>query len=119
MESKAFYNHLHAFRGFAILNIVAAHCWTILIIVATHGNDSKEFLPLYATSETLFHNATIYFAVISGLLFSLVLKKYSWKKFYLGKVKNVLVPYIFFSILYAFISGMLNLVHHLLRLTKY
>lgn len=64
-------------------------------------------MPLYAISETLFHNATIYFAVISGLLFSLVLNKHSWGKFYLNKFKNVLAPYIVFSILYAFINGML------------
>lgn len=107
MALHTFHHHLHAFRGFAILNIVAAHCWTILITVATHNDNSNDFLPLYATSETLFHNATIYFAIISGLLFSLVLKKYSWKKFYLSKLKNVLAPYIIFSTIYGLISGML------------
>ena len=109
MVSNTFYQHLHWFRGFAILNIVAAHCWTILIVVASLGSSSNEFLSIYAVSETLFHNATIYFALISGLLFSLVLKKYSWKKFYSGKFKYVVIPYLLFSVAYAFIDGMLFL----------
>lgn len=107
MNANSFYAHLHAFRGFAILNIVAAHCWTILIIIASEDNNGHDFLPLYSASETLFHNATIFFAVISGLLFSLILNKYTWKKFYLGKIKNVLAPYLVFSVIYAFLSGML------------
>lgn len=107
MNANTFYVHLHAFRGFAILNIVAAHCWTILIIIASEGNNGHDFLPLYSASEALFHNATIFFAVISGLLYSLVLKKYTWKKFYLGKMKNVLAPFLVFSVVYAFLSGML------------
>jgi peptidoglycan/LPS O-acetylase OafA/YrhL len=107
LEPRSFYKHLHAFRGFAILNIVAAHCWTTLMIIATQDNINHELRPLSAVSETLFHNATIYFAVISGLLFSLILKKYSWKKFYLSKVKNVLAPYIVFSVIFAFLSGLL------------
>jgi peptidoglycan/LPS O-acetylase OafA/YrhL len=77
------------------------------MIIATQGNINDELRPLFAISETLFHNATIYFAVMSGLLFSLILKEYSWKKFYLGKVKNVLLPYIVFSVMFAFLSGLL------------
>lgn len=107
MNANTFYTHLHAFRGFAILSIVAAHCWTILIFIVSGGNKDHDFLPLYSASETLFHNATIFFAVISGLLFSLILNKYTWKKFYLGKIKNVLAPYLVFSVIYAFLTGML------------
>lgn len=107
LNASTFYTHLHAFRGFAVFNIVAAHCWTILIILASDGHRDHNFLPLYSASETLFHNATIFFAVISGLLFSLIPNKYTWKKFYIGKIKNVLAPYLVFSVIYAFLSGML------------
>lgn len=105
-NSKVFFTHLHAFRGFAILNIVAAHCWVLLIMIGTQGQVPSLLKPLMAVSETLFHNSTIYFAIISGLLFSLILKEYPWKKFYIGKVKHVFVPYVVFSIILAFLSGM-------------
>jgi peptidoglycan/LPS O-acetylase OafA/YrhL len=117
LASNKFYNHIHAFRGFAILNIVAAHCWTILIVVASLNNSHDDFLPLYASSETLFHNATIYFAVVSGLLFSLVLKQYSWKLFFINKLKYVLAPYVFFTVIFAFIKGMVFVQPGLTALT--
>jgi peptidoglycan/LPS O-acetylase OafA/YrhL len=107
VASDTFFKHLNAFRGFAILNIVAAHSWSILLLIPSPNKASTESMFIHSSSETLFHNSTIYFAIISGLLFSLVLKKYSWKEFYLKKLKNVVVPYIFFSVVYGFISGML------------
>jgi peptidoglycan/LPS O-acetylase OafA/YrhL len=103
---KTYYPHLHAFRGFAILNIVAAHSWVMLTLFATQMQVPAALSPLIATSETIFHNGTIYFAIVSGLIFSLILKDYSWKKFYFAKMKNVVTPYIIFSIIFAFLMGM-------------
>lgn len=101
-----FYQHLHAFRGFAIINIVAAHTWIMLLMILTQGDIPTELKQVSFISESLFHNATIYFAIISGLLYSLVLQQYSWKKFYLGKLKNVVSPYILFSIILSFLGAM-------------
>lgn len=87
-----FIPHLHAFRGFAIISIVAAHCWSFMIFW-TGDLSSDGIKNLFWFTETLFHGSTIYFAVISGLLFSLVLQKYTWPQFYKSKLLNVLLPY--------------------------
>lgn len=105
-QGKIFYKHLHAFRGFSILNIIAAHCWVMLIMILTEGDVTEMLKPLMGLSEAFFHNATVYFAIISGLLFSLIFNQTDWKTFYLGKVKHVIMPYIVFSILLTFLGGM-------------
>lgn len=105
-QSKGFYLHLHAFRGFSIINIVAAHTWVMLVMIMTQGQVPDSIKQVMVVSETFFHNATIYFAVISGILFSLILRDYSWKKFYIGKFKNVVCPYLVFSIFLTFLGAM-------------
>lgn len=85
--------HLHAFRGFAIINIVAAHCWSFMIFWT--GNLSSEAITwLFWLTETLFHGSTLYFAILSGLLYSKVLHRMPWRRFYQNKVNYVLLPYI-------------------------
>ena len=53
--------------------------------------------------EVLTHGSTIYFALISGILFSLVLRKKGYHHFFKNKVKNVLAPYVISSIFYSLI----------------
>jgi probable poly-beta-1,6-N-acetyl-D-glucosamine export protein len=97
-QKKHFINHLHAFRGIAILLIVAAHAWS-LAIFWTGQLDSIGLKWLFALTETLFHGSTILFAIISGILFSQVLHSQSWKRFYRSKVVNVILPYSLLSLL--------------------
>ncbi len=90
--------HLHAFRGFAIINIVGAHAWSFPIFW-TGQLDPGGISWLFYLTETLFHGSTLYFAIISGLLFSKVLSSKSWSSFYKSKLFNVVMPFAFMSIL--------------------
>ncbi|WP_299570753.1 acyltransferase [uncultured Shewanella sp.] len=95
---------LHLFRGLAIIAIVGAHAWSFMIFW-TGSLDSVGLEVLFSVTEMLFHGSTLYFAIISGLLFSLILTKRSWKQFYLSKLLNVLLPYIAVSLFYFSVYG--------------
>lgn len=94
-----FIPHLHAFRGFAILTIVAAHSWSSLLFSGEFATMPGKN-PVYAVTETLFHGSTLYFALISGLLFSLVLRHKGWRAFFRSKALNVLTPYALVSLFF-------------------
>lgn len=94
-----FIPHLHAFRGFAILTIVAAHSWSLLLFSGDYMTMSGRN-NVFAVAETLFHGSTIYFALISGLLFSLVLRRKGWTAFFKSKALNVLTPYALVSLFF-------------------
>ena len=64
-ESKHFIRHLHAFRGFAILTIVAAHAWGGQVWRMRHTEPSFGVSMLEALSEMPFHDTSPYFALIS------------------------------------------------------
>ena len=85
--------HLQAFRGIAILSIVAAHAWSFAIFW-TGDLDSLGLKALFYSTELLFHGSTLYFAIISGLLFSKVLQNKGWISFYKSKALNVVLPYV-------------------------
>jgi peptidoglycan/LPS O-acetylase OafA/YrhL len=93
-------HELHAFRGFAILNIVGAHAWSFMIFwtgeLANNGVDS-----LFWLTETIFHGSTLYFALISGLLFSKVLADRPWSNFFQSKLFNVFLPYVFMTAVFT------------------
>ena len=100
---RPFLGYVHSFRGFAIINVVMIHCLGISLSVANHfipdpGN------PLVIINETLFHGSTIYFALISGLLYSSVLRPRGYAKFYRGKLLNVVMPYLVFTALFTMIN---------------
>ena len=96
--------YLHGFRGVAILCIIAAHAWSVLGFVSGAQQNSPDYIWLYASSETLFHGSTLFFALISGTLFTRILREKSWKTFYVGKFKNVISPYLFICLLLTAIS---------------
>ena len=97
MANNNFIPHLHAFRGFAVLNIVGAHCWSFMIFWT--GNLSSDAIKwLFWLTETIFHGSTLYFAIISGLLFSKVLKNRSWSAFYKSKIYHVVLPYMLITL---------------------
>ena len=72
MSNNGFLGYVHSFRGFAILNIVAIHAVVVALIVPADWNPDPA-APLYVLNETLFHDSTLYFALISGILFSSIL----------------------------------------------
>lgn len=93
-QKSDYLTYLHAFRGVAILSIVGAHAWSILTF--TYGGAEKfdHHIWLYSLTETLFHGSTLFFALISGLLFTRVLRQRGWSRFYRSKLTNVLLPYV-------------------------
>jgi len=93
---------LHAFRGFAILFIVLIHGFGFMISYA--GNEPPEIRVgiFYTLNEILLHNGTIFFALISGILFSHVLAKKGWLYFFKSKLLNVVFPYLFFTLVFTF-----------------
>ena len=98
-EDSGFLHYLHSFRGFAILCIVAVHAG-IMPLVAANGfiePDTSDII--YVINEVLFHDSTIYFALISGLLFAAVLSDRGWKRFFRSKFLYIFLPYLFFSVL--------------------
>ncbi len=99
IAERGFIAHLHAFRGFAILAIVAAHAWSMLLF--HDGFDTmSSHTAVYSVVETLFHGSTIYFALISGLLFSLLLRDRGWKSFFRSKALHVVAPYAMINLLF-------------------
>ena len=93
--------HLHAFRGFAIINVLGAHAWTSLMYRVGGFDMADQMRELYAFILTVFHGSTIYFAVISGVLFSKVLAgRKSWASFYRNKLLNVILPYSVLSVFF-------------------
>lgn len=53
---------------------------------------------LYSFSQALFYNSTVYFTLISGLVFSVALQKRGWTSFFQSKFKFVIVPYLLISL---------------------
>lgn len=101
-RGRLFIRHLHAFRGFAIINIVAVHAFGISIYDVAGGPSTSDGMEILdALNETIFHDSTLYFALISGLLFSLVLKDRGWPAFFKSKLLNVISPYVLISLLFT------------------
>ncbi len=95
----SFIGYLHSFRGFAIINIVAIHAVGLAGMLSsrkTLANDSIQI-----ANQVLFHNSTIYFAIISGMLYTAILKRKGVKSFFVAKFKYIFVPYVFFTLAYS------------------
>jgi surface polysaccharide O-acyltransferase-like enzyme len=99
-KQPTFLGYLHSFRGFAIINIVAIHAFSYALYDFNHQRIDLAS-PFRIANELLFHDSTIYFAVISGLLFSVVLKSKGYKRFFNSKLKNVLFPYLFLTLCFS------------------
>lgn len=99
--SRPFISHLQAFRGFAILCVVALHAWGDQVTYfggATHGAAVAAF---DALNESLLHDGTTFFSLISGLLFPMALRSRGWVAFFRGRVLHVASPYIVMSVLFT------------------
>ncbi|CAK0773202.1 putative poly-beta-1,6-N-acetyl-D-glucosamine export protein [Gammaproteobacteria bacterium] len=104
-KQSPYLHDVHGFRGVAILFIVAAHISGTYLY--HHHQVVGEYEPerlLTAINEVLWHNTTIYFSLISGLLFSIVSASHGWVVFFYHRVKNVLFPYLVMSALFTFVD---------------
>ena len=101
-NTPEFLGYLHSFRGLAILKIVFGHAVAAACIGAYGVFDVSK--PILIISEVFYHDSTLYFAMISGLLFSKILKPRGYYKFYKSKLKHILLPYLFFTVVLTLIK---------------
>ncbi len=108
-EPRPSFGDLHAFRGFAVAAIVAAHA-TYPFLEASGAEDLRTpgRVAVIAIVETLAHDSTLFFALISGLLYSMVLRGRSWASFFRAKALNVVLPYLCVSLLYVLFKHQLT-----------
>ncbi|MBT8449983.1 MAG: acyltransferase [Gammaproteobacteria bacterium] len=102
------FNHaLHAFRGFAIINITAIHvfAWPAYII----RENGYTVAPIFGIFDwvigTLLHDSTLYFTFISGILFPIILKGKGYPRFFESKFKYVFLPYLVFTTVFTILSA--------------
>lgn len=67
----------------------------------THAGLGPTEKWIYIFNQVLFHDSTIYFALISGLLFSVVLRRRGWGRFFRSKLTNVIAPFAVMSLLFT------------------
>lgn len=101
--AKEFNRPVHAFRGFAILNIVAIHVFSIILYYAEYSESTATVARgvLGMINGVLLHDSTLYFTYISGILFSMILAERGYVRFYRSKFLYVFLPYLFFTVLYS------------------
>ena len=86
VPKTGFLPEVHAFRGVAILCVVCAHIGPVeRWHVSTEG--------FQTLSHILWHDSTLFFSLVSGLLFSIVLSTRGWGPFFYGRLRNVGAPY--------------------------
>lgn len=86
-----FLGYIHSFRALAILFIVAGHA----IDFFTWPQDSADIERLL---RIVMSNGSVLFVFIAGYLFQHLAVKYQHKKYFINKLKNVIVPYLLVSI---------------------
>ena len=89
-------HYIDVAKGIAIFLVVLGHC-----AATTLGHHSRVFYTIYS-----FHMPFWFF--LSGLLYSIK----DWQSFLSGKVKALLLPYLFFSGLNVFSFQFFNLINH-------
>lgn len=97
-----FLSYLHSFRACAIISIVAGHAVSGMFIAVYRKYNWSD--PILIVNELFFNQCTLYFALISGLLFTSVLSGKSYKKFYSGRFLYVFLPYLFFTLFYSIVK---------------
>ena len=104
MKAEQEFNQpIHAFRGFALLNIVVIHAFGFVFYLAESMDNPAESVlkVLNWMNSILFHDATLYFAFISGILFSMILQERGYVRFFKSKFNYVVLPYLFFTALFT------------------
>lgn len=102
-EKPAAYLHfINSFRGFAVLCIVIGHAVSIAYITFFHKHNSAD--PLLIINEILFDACTLYFTLISGILFSAVLKQKGYLTFYRNKFLYIFLPYVFYTFVFVLLK---------------
>jgi peptidoglycan/LPS O-acetylase OafA/YrhL len=101
IEQRKWFGHLQAFRGLAILGVVGAHSFDYGVDLLRHETASGFDHYVDAANRAVFHGSTIFFTLISGVLFTAVLRGRPWSRFYKRKLTAVFLPYLVFTMLFS------------------
>lgn len=85
-----FQQHMHVFRGVAILLIVCAH--TVPSLDWSNNKLLGKFI------DAIANESSIFFFFIAGYLFQHLSENFSFKRYLIQKLKTVIVPYLILSI---------------------
>ncbi len=104
-RTRPFLREVHSLRGVAILSVVMVHVFgTYLDHLSQVGPLDKAGKVFRTAIEIGLHGSTVYFASISGLLFSSVLVADGWVRFYRNKFLHVAVPYAVMTLIFSMLS---------------
>ena len=96
-----FFRELHAFRGIAILSIVMAHAaGTYSVFSGSKPAASAQDL-VSLVHFAAWHDSTLWFALISGLLFPTVFARRGFAAFYRNRLLRVVLPYVLMTALFT------------------
>jgi peptidoglycan/LPS O-acetylase OafA/YrhL len=100
-QRSPFFRELHAFRGIAILSIVIAHAaGTYSVFSGGKAAASAQDL-VSLVHFAAWHDSTLWFALISGLLFPTVFARRGFAAFYRNRVLRVVLPYVLMTALFT------------------
>lgn len=94
---------IHLLRGLTILIIVICHCYGKFHITDIPSRMTSAAPYFFFFSELTF-NWTVSFVLIAGFLFQHLSHKYNVKKYYISKIKNVIIPYTIVTLVLFLIS---------------
>lgn len=95
---RAHLAYLDHFRAFAILSVVMIHAGNALLLRGLEGFPAESFSPYRTGLHILVHNSTVYFALISGILYAHTLYRKPHGPFLRSRLSNVALPYALVSI---------------------
>jgi len=92
-SAASYVKYLDHFRAIAILQIVVLHAGHALFLrgLAEQVPDGN---PVSALVDVLFRNATIYFSLISGIIYARVFASRPYAPFIRARFRNVGIPYL-------------------------
>ena len=102
MDKTPFLKNILLLRGFAILNIMIVHIWSVSLLNVEENSIYPKIIN--EIREVFFHDSTIYFIFISGFLVKYLSSRYNTSQYYTAKLKNVIFPYLFLSTAYFFLK---------------
>ena len=101
----AYLGYLEGFRGLAIIFVIMIHANNAMLQRGVEGV-AGEFSWVWTLFHILSHNSTVYFALISGVLYSYYLHRKDHGSFLRSRFEAVIVPYVLVSVaLTLFLAG--------------
>lgn len=95
-RKAVFLPYLDEFRGVAIAFVVLIHANNAMLQRGI-DYDPTEASAIWTAFHILSHNSTVYFALISGILYAYSLKRKPHSEFLQSRFKAVVLPYVLFS----------------------